>query len=69
MTRHADSQKYANYVTKAENPLQPAGAASERRAYDGAVMNRMHGAINALDALTTFHPSAPQDHTLTCCRS
>jgi len=55
MIRHVDSQKYANYVTKAENSLQLARVALERRAYDGAVMNCIHSAINALDALTTFH--------------
>ena len=57
MTRDVDSQKYANYITKAENSMQLAKIALERQAYDSTVMNCIHSAINALDALTTFHLS------------
>lgn len=55
MTRDVDNQKYANYITKAENSLQLAKIALDRQANDSAVMNCVHSAINALDALTTFH--------------
>lgn len=55
MTRDVDFQKYVNYITKAENSLQLAKIALERKAFDSAVMNCVHSAINALDALTTFH--------------
>ncbi len=65
MTRDIDFQKYANYITKAEKSLQLAKIALERQAYDGAVMNCVHSAINALDALTTFHLNkrASESHT------
>lgn len=55
MTRDVDFQKYANYLTKAENSLELAKIALDKQAYDSAVMNCIHSAINALDALTTFH--------------
>ncbi len=55
MTRDVDFQKYANYITKAENSMQLAKIALERQAYDSTVMNCVHSAINALDALTTFY--------------
>lgn len=55
MTRDVDFQKYANYITKAENSLELAKIAMDKQAYDSTVMNCIHSAINALDALTTFH--------------
>lgn len=55
MTRDVDSQKHVNYITKAENSLHMAKIALEQKAYDNAVMSCVHSAINALDALTTFH--------------
>lgn len=55
MTRDVDFQKYVNYITKAENSMQLAKIALQRQAYDSTVMNCIHSAINALDALTTFH--------------
>lgn len=55
MTRDVDFQKYINYITKSESSLQLAKIALERKAFDSAVMNCVHSAINALDALTTFH--------------
>lgn len=54
MTRAVDSKKADNYLTKAENSLHMANLAMEQKAYDNAVMSAIHGAINALDALTTY---------------
>lgn len=39
MTRDVDFQKYANYLTKAENSLELAKIAIDKQAYDSAVMN------------------------------
>jgi uncharacterized protein (UPF0332 family) len=55
MTRTTDSRKAINYITKAENSLHMAKIAIEQNAYDNAVMSAVHSAINALDALTSFH--------------
>lgn len=48
-----DSSKSRNYVTKAENSLRIARIALEQGAYDSAVVNSVHSAINSLDAVTT----------------
>jgi uncharacterized protein (UPF0332 family) len=55
MTRSIDPKKAANYLTKAENSLRIARFAIEQEAYDNAVISSIHSAINALDALTTYH--------------
>ena len=55
MTRDSDSAKSVNYIIKAENSLRIAKIAAEQGAYDNAVMSAIHSAINALDALTSFH--------------
>lgn len=57
MTRAVDSKKAGNYLTKADNSLHMAKLAMEQKAYDNAVMSAIHSAINALDALTTYHLS------------
>jgi uncharacterized protein (UPF0332 family) len=55
MTRPIDPKKATNYLIKAENSLRIAKIAIEQQAYDNAVISSIHSAINALDALTTFH--------------
>jgi len=57
MTKAIDPSKASNYMIKAENSLKIAKLAIDKEAYDSAVMNAIHGAINALDALTTFYLS------------
>jgi HEPN domain-containing protein len=54
MTRDLDKGKYVGYLTNAENSLKVSKIALKEGAYDAAVMNAVHGAINALDALTTY---------------
>ena len=54
MARSIDRKKSAGYITKAENALRISKIAIKERAYDAAVMNSVHGAINSLDGLTTF---------------
>lgn len=54
MTRDLDKQKYVGYVKKAENSLRISKIALKEGAYDAAVMNAVHSAISALDALTTY---------------
>jgi len=53
MVRKLDQVKTSGYVTKAENSLRISKIALGEGAYDAAVMNAVHGAINSLDALTT----------------
>ena len=53
MTRDLDKRKYGGYITKAENSLRISKIAL-KGAYDAAVINAIHSAINALDALTTY---------------
>lgn len=55
MTRAVDAKKAKNYVVKADNSLHMAKLAIKEGAYDNAVMSGIHGAINALDALTTSY--------------
>ena len=50
-----DAKKAINYLAKAENSLHMAKIAIEQQAYDNAVMSSIHSAINALDAITTYH--------------
>ncbi|MEX2060893.1 MAG: HEPN domain-containing protein, partial [Nitrosopumilaceae archaeon] len=52
--RDLDRGKAAGYITKAENSLRISRIALKEEAYDAAVMNAVHGAINSLDALTTY---------------
>ena len=54
MARIIDRKKSDGYITKAENSLRISKIAIKEGAYDAAVMNAVHGAINSLDALTTF---------------
>lgn len=54
MTRDLDKGKYVGYLAKAENSLKVSKIALREGAYDAAVMNAVHSAINALDALTTY---------------
>lgn len=54
MARSLDRKKATGYITKAENSLRIAKIAIREEAYDAAVMNAVHSAINSLDALTTF---------------
>jgi len=55
MTRAIDQSKAKCYLTKAENSLRIAKLARQEGAHDTAVMDAVHSAINALDALTTFY--------------
>ena len=54
MARSIDRKKSSGYITKAENSLHISKIAIKEGAYDAAVMNSVHSAINSLDALTTF---------------
>ncbi len=54
MARSIDRKKSTGYITKAENSLHISKIAIKEGAYDAAVMNSVHGAINSLDALTTY---------------
>ena len=54
MARSLDRNKAAGYITKAENSLRVSKIAIKEGAYDAAVMNAVHSAINSLDALTTY---------------
>ena len=54
MARSVDRKKAAGYITKAENSLRISKIAIKETAYDAAVMNAVHSAINSLDALTTY---------------
>ena len=56
MTRAIDQSKAKCYLTKAENSLRIAKLARQEGAHDTAVMDAVHSAINALDALTSFLP-------------
>ena len=55
MVRAIDRKKAAGYMTKAENSLRISKLAIKEEAYDAAVMNAVHSAINSLDALTTSY--------------
>ena len=55
MTRSIDSSKAKNYLKKAAVSLYMANIAVKEGNYDTAVMSAIHGAINALDALTTSY--------------
>jgi len=55
MTRSIDRSKAKNYLKKAEDSLYMANIAVKEGKYDNAVMSAIHGAINALDALTTSY--------------
>lgn len=54
MARDLDKRKATGYITKAENSLRISKIALKEGAYDAAVMNAVHGAINSFDALTTY---------------
>jgi len=54
MARDLDKSKSAGYITKAGNSLRISRIALKEGAHDAAVMNAVHGAINSLDALTTY---------------
>ncbi|MGI0047064.1 MAG: HEPN domain-containing protein [Nitrosotalea sp.] len=54
MARSLDRNKATGYITKAENALRVSKIAIKEEAYDAAVMNAVHSAINSLDALATF---------------
>lgn len=55
MTRAIDTKKAINYIRKAEGALRMAKIAIKESEYDNATMSAVHGAINALDALTTSY--------------
>lgn len=57
MTKPVDRKKSQNYLTKAENLLDVSRYALSQKKYDAAVINAVHSAINALDALTTHEKS------------
>ena len=54
MVRTIDRKKASGYITKAENLLRISKIAINEGAHDAAVVNAVHGAINSLDALTTY---------------
>ena len=53
MTKSVNPKKTSSYITKAEGFLEMANLALQNNKYDSAVMNAVHCAISALDALTT----------------
>lgn len=55
MTRAVDTKKATNYIRKADGALRMAKIAIKEGEYDNATMSAVHGAINALDALTTSY--------------
>jgi HEPN domain-containing protein len=55
MTRALDASRGKDYFTKAKNSVRMANIAIQEKAYDNSVMSAIHGAINALDALTTSY--------------
>ncbi|MGI0020421.1 MAG: HEPN domain-containing protein [Nitrososphaera sp.] len=65
MTRSVDPDKAANYLKKAEGSLHMARIAIKEGEFDSAVMNAVHSAITALDALTASRRSerASGSHT------
>lgn len=52
MTRAVDTKKATNYMKKADGSIRMARIAIKEGEYDNATMSAIHGAINALDALT-----------------
>jgi uncharacterized protein (UPF0332 family) len=52
LTRNVNETEGRNYLKKAENSLSIARIALTEGAYDSSVMNSIHSAINALDALS-----------------
>lgn len=50
-----DPSRAKDYLVKAENSLEIAKFALERHAYDSALINSVHSAINSLDALTASY--------------
>lgn len=52
MTKPVDRRKSQNYLTKSENILEVSRYALSHKKYDATVINAVHSAINALDALT-----------------
>jgi len=54
MSRKVDQKLYVNYLVKAEQSLRVAEMALDTKAFDAAVGNAIHSAINALDSLTVF---------------
>ena len=64
MSRKVDQKLYVNYLTKAEESLRIAELALNTKAFDAAVGNAIHSAINALDCLTVFSlgKRAASDH-------
>ena len=53
MTHSVDRSKATNYMKKADGALRMAKMAVREGEFDAAVMNSIHGAINAMDALTS----------------
>jgi len=64
MSRKVDQKLYVNYLTKAEQSLHVAELALNAKAFDAAVGNAIHSAINAVDSLTVFSlgKRAASDH-------
>jgi len=54
MSRKVDQRLYVNYLIKAEQSLRIAELALKTKAFDAAVGNAIHSAINSLDSLTVF---------------
>jgi HEPN domain-containing protein len=65
MTKSIDPKKASGYIIKAEGFLEMANLALQHSKYDSAVMNAVHSAISALDALTTSFKGkrASDEHT------
>jgi uncharacterized protein (UPF0332 family) len=65
MSRKVDQKLYVNYLTKAEQSLHTAELALSVDAFDAAVGNAIHSAINTLDSLTVYSigKRAADDHS------
>ncbi len=54
-TRTVDKYKYRNYIKKADEYFQSMNASFVQNNYNATVLNAIHCAISAADALTVFY--------------
>ncbi|MEK6868253.1 MAG: HEPN domain-containing protein [Nanoarchaeota archaeon] len=54
-TRNVDKQKYRNYLKKADEYFQSMNQSFVEKHYNATVLNAIHCAISAADALTVFY--------------
>lgn len=54
-TRNVDKQKYRNYIKKADEYFQSMNMSFAQNHYNATILNAIHCAISAADALTVFY--------------